>query len=161
VFSGFALEPLLTHVGLGDAAELLLVCADGYTIPFDTSALSQPGLRGLLAIRDEALPDDGEAQWAPFIHGAETVSFDPFYLVWASDDASTDLGTETLPWPFQLAEIRRFDRESYFASAQPPSGAQESAGKESNDGDGKAPVGGSRGPVGAPEPPGDPPPKWP
>ncbi|MEA3274982.1 MAG: hypothetical protein U9Q81_06770, partial [Pseudomonadota bacterium] len=34
VFVGFALEPLLSHIGLGDAAELLLVCADGYRLPF-------------------------------------------------------------------------------------------------------------------------------
>ena len=27
VFAGFALEPLLKHIGLGDASELLLVCA--------------------------------------------------------------------------------------------------------------------------------------
>jgi mono/diheme cytochrome c family protein len=123
VFAGFALETLLNHIGLGDAPELLLVCADGYRIPFDASALSQSQLRGLLAIRDTALPADGESHWAAYRHGAETVSFDPFYLVWASTDEGADLGTETLPWPFQLTEIHRFDRVAYFAPARPPSGA--------------------------------------
>jgi mono/diheme cytochrome c family protein len=126
VFAGFALEPLLNHIGLGDAPELLLVCADGYRIAFDASALSQSQLRGLLAIRDAALPADGGARWAAYRHGAETVSFDPFYLVWASSDARADLGTETLPWPFQLTEIHRFDRVAYFAPARPPPGAGES-----------------------------------
>jgi mono/diheme cytochrome c family protein len=126
VFAGFALEPLLNHIGLGDAPELLLVCADGYRIAFDTSVLSQSQLRGLLAIRDTALPADGKARWAPYRHGAETVSFDPFYLVWASADERADLGTEILPWPFQLTEIHRFDRVAYFAPARPPPGAGES-----------------------------------
>jgi hypothetical protein len=70
VFSGFALAPLLNHIGLGDARELLLVCADGYRIPFDTSALSQTQLRGLLALRDTVLPADGENHWAGYRHGA-------------------------------------------------------------------------------------------
>ena len=123
VFEGFALEPLLDHVGLGDAPELLLVCADGYRIPFDRAASSRSRLRGLLAIRDTALPADGETHWAAFRHGAEIVSFDPFYLVWASTGEGVDLGTETLPWPFQLTEIHRFDRSAYFAPARPPSDA--------------------------------------
>ena len=123
VFAGFALEPLLKHIGLGDAPELLLVCADGYRIPFEASTLSQSQLHGLLAIRDTALPADGERHWAAYRHGAETISFDPFYLVWASTDEGADLGTETLPWPFQLSEIHRFDRGAYFAPARPPPGA--------------------------------------
>ena len=123
VFAGFALKPLLRHIGLGDAPELLLVCADGYRIPFDTAALSRPRLRGLLAIRDTALPADGETHWLAYRHGAETVSFDPFYLVWAGTDHVATLGTETLPWPFQLTEIHRFDRGAYFAPARPPAAA--------------------------------------
>jgi mono/diheme cytochrome c family protein len=123
VFAGFALEPLLNHIGLGDAPELLLVCSDGYRIPFDVSALSKSRLRGLLAIHDTALPADGKSHWAAYRHGAETIDFDPFYLVWASTDEGADLGTETLPWPFQLSEIHRFDRVAYFASARPPPGA--------------------------------------
>ncbi len=127
VLAGFALEPLLDHVGLGDAAELLLVCSDGYSIPFERSVMSKPGLSGLLAIRDTTLPPDAEANWVPFRHGTELISFDPFYLVWASTDPSTDLSPETLPWPFQLTEIRRFDRWAYFASAEPPEAAGEAA----------------------------------
>jgi len=123
VFTGFALQPLLDHIGLDDASELLLVCTDGYRIAFDASVLSQPHLRGLLAIRDTALPADGETHWKPYEHGDETVSFDPFYLVWASTDDDADLGTETLPWPFQLTEIHRFDRRAYFAPARPPADA--------------------------------------
>lgn len=123
VFAGFALEPLLDHVGLGDAAELLLVCADGYSIAFAASVRSQPGLRGLLAVRDAALPADAGSHWEAFQHGTETVSFDPFYLVWASSDESFDVGSDALPWPFQLTEIRRFDRERYFAPARPPAAA--------------------------------------
>jgi mono/diheme cytochrome c family protein len=125
VFAGFALGPLLAHIGLGDAPELLLVCSDGYRIALNVSALSRPGLRALLAIRDTALPADGESHWAAYRHGADTVSFDPFYLVWASNDENADLGTETLPWPFQLSEIHRFDRSGYFAPARPPVGAGE------------------------------------
>lgn len=123
VFAGFELEPLLNHIGLGNASELLLVCADGYRIAFDTSTLSQQPLRSLLALRDTALSADGETNWLPYQHGAETVSFDPFYLVWASADGSVALDTETLPWPFQLTEIRRFDRDTYFAPARPPTSA--------------------------------------
>lgn len=125
VFAGFALEPLLNHLGLANAPELLLVCADGYSIPFNMEALSlsQPPLRGLLALRDTALPADGETHWEGYRHGTETISFDPFYLVWGSADNSIELDTETLPWPFQVTEIRRFDRDTYFAPARPPTGA--------------------------------------
>lgn len=129
IFAGFALGPLLNHVGLGDAGELLLVCADGYRIPFDTSALSNPKLSGLLAIRDTALSANDEFRWLPYQHGAETVSFDPFYLVWASTDTAVGVDTETLPWPFQLTEIHRFDRDAYFAPARPPVVADEAIQK--------------------------------
>jgi mono/diheme cytochrome c family protein len=129
VFAGFALGPLLKHVGLGDAREVLLVCADGYRIPFDTSALSNPQLSGLLAVRDTAFAADGDTHWEGYRHGAEIVSFDPFYLVWASADESIDLDAFELPWPFQLTEIRRFDRETYFAPAQPQAGADDALQK--------------------------------
>ena len=129
VFAGFELETLLNHIGLGDASELLLVCADGYRIPFDTSVLSQADLRGLLAIRDTALPANAGENWPPYQHGAEIISFDPFYLVWSNTDNGTDPDIENLPWPYQLTEIHRFDRVAYFAPAQPPAGAGEAAGE--------------------------------
>ena len=129
VFTGFSLEPLLAHIGLGDAAELLLVCADGYSIPLDVSTLLKPPLSSLLAVRDTALPGDGEAHWEVFWHGTEIVNFDPFYLVWASTDEHVDLGTEALPWPFQVTGIQRFDRLTYYAPARPPVGANEAAKK--------------------------------
>ncbi|MDJ0851696.1 MAG: cytochrome c [Myxococcota bacterium] len=127
VFAGFELGPLLEHIGLGDAPELLLVCVDGYRIPFDTRALSGPRLQGFLAIRDAALPADAASHWTPYRHGAELVSFDPFYLVWASSDEGADLGSDTLPWPFQLSGIQRFDRAAYFGPARPPAGAGDAA----------------------------------
>lgn len=119
-FAGIPLPALLAHVGLADAPELLLVCADGYSIPFDVAAVRAQPVRGLLAIRDTALPADSPEHWLPFRHGAEPIDFDPFYLVWVSPEPAADLGTETLPWPFQLTEIRRFDRAAYFAPAAPP-----------------------------------------
>lgn len=119
VFAGFALEPLLKHIGLGDASELLLVCVDGYRIPFDATALSQRQLRGLLALRDTAVPASGGAHWEGYRHGAETVNFDPFYLVWAGAYERMAPDTEALPWPFQLTEIQRFDREAYYEPARP------------------------------------------
>ena len=127
VFAGFELETLLQHIGLGDASELLLVCADGYRIPFSTSVLSQSDLRGFLAIRDTALPADAGTHWPPYRHGAEIISFDPFYLVWVNTDNGADPDTEKLPWPYQLTEIHRFDRVAYFAPARPPAGAREAA----------------------------------
>lgn len=129
VFAGFALEPLLDHIGLGDAAELLLVCADGYRIPFDAAALMRPPLRGLLALRDTALPADGETHWEEYRHGAEVISFDPFYLVWAGAHNRFDSDTEALPWPFQLTEIHRFDRDTYYAPARPPASAGDAVQK--------------------------------
>ena len=120
VFAGFALQPLLKHIGLGDAAELLLVCADGYRIPFDATRLQQRPLRGLLALRDTAVPASGGAHWEGYLHGAGTVNFDPFYLVWAGAYERMAPETEALPWPFQLTEIQRFDRETYYAPARPP-----------------------------------------
>ncbi len=122
-FAGLALGPLLEHVGLGDATEVLLVCEDGYAVALDTSLVAQPGLDALLALRDAAVAGDGEAHWPPFRHGAELVDFDPFYLVWASADPGRDVGSDALPWPFQLVEIRRFDRKAYFAPARPPEGS--------------------------------------
>ena len=129
VFAGFALGPLLNHIGLGDASDLLMVCADGYRIPIDASTLMQPPRRGLHAIRDTALPADFETHWEGYRHGAEIVDFDPFYLVWASTDQRIELNTEALPWPFQLTEIQRFDRDSYFAPARPPAGADDAVQK--------------------------------
>jgi mono/diheme cytochrome c family protein len=120
VFAGFALEPLLKHIGLGDASELLLVCEDGYRIPFDATTLGQRPLRGLLALRDTAVPASGGAHWEDYRHGAETINFDPFYLVWAGAYERMAPETEALPWPFQLTEIQRFDREDYYAPARPP-----------------------------------------
>ena len=125
IFAGLALKPLLTYLGLDDAQELLLVCEDGYHIPFDTSVLAQPELQGLLAIHDTEVRADSNARWLPYRHGAEDISFDPFYLVWASGDESIELGTETIPWPYQLTEIHRFDRAGYFAAAKPPDNAAE------------------------------------
>jgi mono/diheme cytochrome c family protein len=78
-----------------------------------------PQLSGLLAVRDTALPADGDIHWEAYRHGAEVISFDPFYLVWASAADSVDVDPKTLPWPFQLTEIHRFDRNSYFAPARP------------------------------------------
>ena len=129
VFAGFALEPLLNHIGLADASELLLVCADGYRIPINASKLMQPPLRGLLALRDTALPADGKTHWEAYRHGAELVDFDPFYLVWASADDNIDLDIKALPWPFQITGIQRFDRATYFTPARPPAGADEALQK--------------------------------
>jgi hypothetical protein len=85
VFAGFALETLVNHIGLGDASELLLVCADGCRIPFDASLLWKSQLRGLLAIRETALPADAETHWAAYRHGAEAISFDASSChTWAS-----------------------------------------------------------------------------
>ncbi len=129
VFAGFALEPLLNHIGLGDAQALLLVCADGYRIPFDASVLSRLPLRGLLAVRDTGLPAGSKTRWLAYRHGAEIVSFDPFYLVWSSADESINLDTATLPWPFQVIAIHRFDPDDYFAPARPPSDANDALRK--------------------------------
>ena len=127
VYIGFALGPLLKHIGLDDAPELLLVSADGYRIPFDASALSQRPVHGLLALRDAALPAGSKTHWREYRHGAETISFDPFYLVWTATDENIDFDTETLPWPFQLTAIQRFDRDAYFAAARPPAGTDDAA----------------------------------
>ena len=40
-----------------------------------------------------------------------------------------DFDTEALPWPFQLTEIHRFDRDTYFAAARPPAGADDALQK--------------------------------
>lgn len=55
---------------------MLLVCADGYRVPFTPSLLSQHRVRGMLASRDTALPADAEAPWLPYQHGAEIQRFD-------------------------------------------------------------------------------------
>jgi mono/diheme cytochrome c family protein len=121
-YAGFDLPALLRHIGLGGAPELLLVCADGYSIPFDAAAALKEPVRGLLALRDTAVPADSGRHWQPYRHGTEAISLDPFFLVWApaKPGADVDLGPETLPWPYQLTEIRRFDRAAYFAPARPP-----------------------------------------
>ena len=89
----------------------------------------QRPLRGLLALRDTAVPASGGAHWEDYRHGAETINFDPFYLVWAGAYERMAPETEALPWPFQLTEIRRFDRDSYYAPARPPAGAGSAAQK--------------------------------
>ena len=122
-YLGFALPALLRHLGLGDAPELLLVCADGYSIPFDAAdTLTQP-VRGLLALRDTAEPAGSDRHWPPYHHGAELIDLDPFYLVWAPVDPGSDIDLGSLPWPYQLTEIRRLDRAAYFAPARPPAAA--------------------------------------
>lgn len=135
-YSGFGLRRLLDHVGLGDAKDLLLVCADGYSIPFAAQEILAKDVQGLLAIRDLAMPEGGSTHWQRFRHGAEVIDFDPFYLVWAARDEAgaqaPSLGPDSIPWPFQLTEIRRFDPDDYFAAARPspPADSQVQAGFE-------------------------------
>lgn len=125
VYVGFPFEALLAHVGLGDAAGLLLISADGYSVPVDLAGIRNRPVSGLLAVRDAEFAPDSPQHWRPYRHGAEWIDFDPFYLVWsAQPGASTDASdTEALPWPFQLTEIRRLDRDAYFAPARPAADA--------------------------------------
>lgn len=126
-YKGFDLTAVLTFAGFEPGATLMLVCEDGYKIPFDSSVLDDPDLRGMIATADLA-PSDGE-NWKLYQHGRELVSFDPFYIVWSLD---TDSGPapgqanlsrlKELPWPYQFQEIRNL-RESDYAAAKPPAGA--------------------------------------
>lgn len=119
-YQGILLRDLLQQAGFAEGAQLLLVCTDGYSIPFDSSVLSDPQWQGLLALRDMAAPAD--KHFIDFQHGAELVNFAPFYLVWSQTQQAAAATTSNvqsvreLPWPYQLTEIRLLQPGDYQAA---------------------------------------------
>lgn len=119
-YRGFDLRDILELVDFEPGSTLMLVCEDGYSIPFDTSVLDDPDLEALVAIADMA--PDPEANWKLYPHGRELVNFDPFYLVWAKDEQSSNPDEATLsllrelPWPYQFQEVRKLEEADYLAA---------------------------------------------
>eukprot|EP00752_Nemacystus_decipiens_P018801 g16857.t1 len=118
-FEGVSLRKLLEYIEIGEGEQLVFVATDGYQINFDSSLLLQPELNGLVAFRDLEAPEN--LNWELFQHGRELVNFDPFYLVWAIEgDDLENPDTErlySLPWPYQLNEIRVVSADQYAAAA--------------------------------------------
>jgi mono/diheme cytochrome c family protein len=120
-YLGLDLKTLLTKGGFRPGALLLLVCTDGYSIPFDSNVLLSNEWQGLLALRDQAAT--GNNYFVPFDHGGEKVDFAPFYLVWSPLNGATSTTTASdLPWPYQLTQIRMLQPADY-QSAMPPADA--------------------------------------
>jgi mono/diheme cytochrome c family protein len=117
-YEGVDLRQLLKQTGFEAGAQLLLVCTDGYSIPFDSSVLADAQWLGLLAVRDMDAPVGKD--FIDFKHGAEWVNFAPFYLVWTqaevSATASAKVALRDLPWPYQLTEIRALKPTDYQAA---------------------------------------------
>ncbi len=116
-YQGILLRDLLQQAGFAEGAQLMLVCTDGYSIPFDSSVLSDPQWQGLLALQDiEA--SEGK-HFIDFQHGADLVNFAPFYLVWTQTPGTPSAATSSvhdLPWPYQLTEIRLLQPADYQAA---------------------------------------------
>ncbi len=127
-YQGFDLRDILALAGFEPGATLMLVCEDGYSIPFDSSVLQDPDLQALVATAD--LAPDPDTHWKLYPHGRELVNFDPFYLVWVKGGISQGPDPETLsllqelPWPYQFQEIRNLEEKDYLA-AQPAQDADE------------------------------------
>ncbi len=122
-YLGIDFKTLLTRAGFPPGVQLLLVCSDGYSIPFDSSVLLGNEWQGLLALRDTAAT--GDNYFVPLDHGGELVDLSPFYLVWSPHPDATGNSTVTpaeLPWPYQLTGIRRLQPTDY-QSAMPPAAA--------------------------------------
>lgn len=118
-FEGISLRELLEFAGINLGEPLTFVATDGYQIAFDSSLLLQKDLQAIVAFRDLE-PSEGQ-NWELFQHGRDLVNFDPFYLVWAIDDdhlTSPDSARlSTLPWPYQMNEIRIADKGQYALAA--------------------------------------------
>lgn len=130
-YQAIDLKALLTQAGFAPGAQLLLVCTDGYSIPFDSTLLDDAHWQGLLALQDLQAPEG--LHFVPFQHGADLVNFDPFYIVWSANSLVETVGSTTpssaltlrdLPWPYQLTEIRLLQASDYQsalpAAAAPP-----------------------------------------
>lgn len=128
-YLGIDFKTLLTRAGFPPGVQLLLVCSDGYSIPFDSSVLLGNEWQGLLALRDTAA--SGDNYFVPLDHGGEKVDLAPFYLVWSPHPAASGNSATTaaeLPWPYQLTEIRRLqpaDYQSAMPAATAPAAVQE------------------------------------
>lgn len=120
-YLGIDLKAVLTSAGFRPGAQLLLVCTDGYSIPFDSNVLLSNEWQGLIALRDQAAT--GDNYFVPFEHGGETVDFAPFYLVWTPIAGTTSTtAASDLPWPYQLTQIKVL-QPTDFQSAMPPADA--------------------------------------
>lgn len=117
-FEGISLRALLDYAEIELGEQLVFVAIDGYQIAFDSSLLLQADLDAIVAFRD--LDATAGLNWQLFQHGRHLVNFDPFYLVWriANEDLD-DPDIErlsTLPWPYQMNEIRIVDKNQYLAA---------------------------------------------
>lgn len=120
-YEGLLLQEVLRIGAFRAGDQLLLVCSDGYSIPFDSAVLEKDEWQGLIALRDIAAAEG--THFVPFAHGREAVDFSPFYLVWTPQgETASTLAARDLPWPYQLTEIR-VQRPEDFAAAMPPESA--------------------------------------
>ena len=109
-FEGHALSGLLRKAWPDadrwamEGAELVFHCADGYSPSMDLArALSGDGI---VVTRDLDRPVSDP--WEPFLHGKETITPAPFYLVWRAVDPNNP----NYKWPYQLVSLSvdNFDR---------------------------------------------------
>ena len=105
-YRGVDLRDVLQDQGFAIGEQLILVCTDGYEIPFDTSVLEHAELQALVAFGD-LQPSEG-SDFKLYQHGRQLVDFHPFYLIWKDEAAQLDAAAwKKLPWPYSLVRIRR------------------------------------------------------
>ncbi len=120
-YAGYRLADLLRKAWpdvdrwAAEGAELVFGCADGYAPSMDLGrALAADGI---VAVRDLDRPAGDP--WEPFVHGKQTITPAPFYLVWRGVDGAD----ANYKWPYQLVSlsVETFDRR--YANAAPADGA--------------------------------------
>ncbi|MEM9622412.1 MAG: c-type cytochrome [Pseudomonadota bacterium] len=118
-YVGYDLRRLFEVLELPTDRNYLLVCTDGYEIPFDAAWLEDERFAGLLA-RGDVEADAAQGPWLPYRVGSEPTALSPFYLAWAADAPDAQQAArDLLPWPYALHEIRYHDADELHAAAAP------------------------------------------
>lgn len=105
----------ITAAELDTFEQVSFVCSDGYTINSSSKLFGLKDKNAWLALAsadnsDQLIND----RWMPFSVGSKVIGFDPFYLVWSGVEPKAAL---TLPWPYQLSEIKLLHKNAYSTLA--------------------------------------------
>lgn len=125
LYAGLSLAALLRQAWpdadrwAAQGAELVFHCADGFSPSMDLRRALAGG--GVVALRDLDRPESDP--WEPFMHGKETITPAPAYLVWPGADPAD----VNFKWPYQLVgmSVETFDRR--YGGAAPGDAASAEA----------------------------------
>lgn len=101
----FSLEQGFKNRSAADS--FILEAADGYQVTVDTMTLKKEGCYIAYALVDKV--SSQKKVWENFLHGKETTSPAPYYMVWKDGFKDQD----PRPWSWQLVAIMSYDAKRY------------------------------------------------